>query len=152
MCFQRMLEVNRATAVPDTRLVIRTAIAHARHKLALWLEDNGISEEDCLTLLVELLFHPAMNVVTASRPSANDDGITMMWQALKDSRHILLRCCGRRADLDTEDCLYGLVAILNDPELVKAGEFRPMIAYIQWGPAFERRRPTRAWSLRRAGL
>lgn len=147
-----MLEANRATAVPDTRLVIRTAIAYARHKLALWMEDNGISEEDCLTLLVELLFHPAINVVTASRPSANDDDITMIWQALKDSRHILLRCRGRRADLDSEDCVCALIATLNDPELVKAGEFRPMITYIQWGPAFERRRPSLAWSLRRAGL
>lgn len=141
----------RTAPTPDIRLVIRTAIAHARYRLALWLEDNGISEEDCLTQLVELLFHPAMDVVTGSPPVPNEDAaLTTMWEALRGSRRILLRCCGPKATLDAKDCLYALMATLNGQELVRAGEFRPMITCIQWGPAFERRRPPMAWCIRRA--
>lgn len=145
-----MLNAGPQRTVPDTRLVLRVAIAHARYRLALWLEDDGISEDECLTQLVELLFHPAMDVVASSRPQSDDTSVHCMWKALRGSRRILRLCCGPKPSLNADDCLHGLVGTLNDPELVKAGEFRAMLTCIQWGPAIERRRQPLAWCIRRA--
>lgn len=73
------------------RLVLRTAIAraHARYRLTLWIEDDGISEVGCLTRLVELLFHPAMDAVASSQPAPSGDG---------------LQTCGKHCGIAAKSC------------------------------------------------
>jgi hypothetical protein len=145
-----MLHTEATTDLPELRLVLRTAVAHARYRLARWIEPNGISQEECLTELTQLLFHPAIDVVTASNPATNDESLRILWQATRDSRDVLLRYCGPNGFLAADECLDALLGILDNRQIMDAGDLRAMIAVIQWGPAVPRRRRAQAWCIRRA--
>jgi len=142
---------SNATAMkPDLRLVMRTAIAHARHRLAEWLTPDGTSHEVCLAELTKLLFHPAIDVLAAAQPATRDRQIQIMWTALCETRNLLKRANGPRSLLPADECLDEILWILDNQNTLAAADLRPMITVIQWGPAFERRRPPTAWCMRRA--
>lgn len=106
----------------DELLLLRAAIAHARQRLAAWLEPDGMSADRCLDELLELIFHPALDNSTAAAPN-RALRLEMLRQVIRDSRVILLRHFGQTCDIDGEACLDALLVELDNRYLVEVGGF-----------------------------
>ena len=109
----------------DELLLLRTAISHARQRLASWLEPEGMPADRCLDELIELMFHPALDD-SAEAPAGRPLVLEMLRQAIRDSRAVLLRYCGERPDLRGEACLDALLIALDNRYLVAVGRFKDL--------------------------
>jgi hypothetical protein len=115
-----------AVSIPTELNVLRTTLLRARLKLASWLEPDGISAERCLSELLELFFHPALDQSVYPDTMSHKGPLGVMRRAVAHSRRVLIEHFGEQGTTDGETCLAKLTAVLNWERLLDAADFSDM--------------------------